>query len=211
MTVISMRNVAKRFKNQVLFSDVSLDIEAGQAYGLVGPNGSGKSVLLKMMCGFIDPDEGQVLVDPKYLSKGRTFPEKFGVAIDGPAYLPQLSAEANLLELAGIRGQVGIDEVRTALELVGLDARPRQRARTFSLGMKQKLSLAQAFMEEPEVLLLDEPFNGLDESSVRRIKSVMRALKSAGKTIVYTSHIRQDIDDLCDQVFQIDNQKVTAL
>ena len=208
--VISIRDVSKSFKGTPVLKKVTLAIAPGRTYGLVGANGSGKSVLLKLMCGFIRPDEGEVVIDPAYLSSGRTFPEGFGVTINGPAYLPNLSAEANLMELAAIRGKITIDQVREALQLLGLETRPRQKARTFSLGMKQKLSIAQAIMEDPAVLLLDEPFNGLDESSVVRVKEILRNLRAKGRTIVFTSHNRQDIDELCDELLVIDSGSIRA-
>lgn len=206
--VASLRNVSKRFRGVVLFENVSLEIDRGATYGLIGPNGSGKSVLLKMLCGFVLPDNGEVRIAPEFLSPGRTYPERFGLTIDGPAYLAGLSAFDNLQRLASIRGLITADRVREVLDSVGLDGRSRQKVRTFSLGMKQKLSLAQAIMEDPDVLLLDEPFNALDEHSVETVKHILRDLKAAGKTIIFTSHIRQDIDELSDHVYSINANRI---
>jgi ABC-2 type transport system ATP-binding protein len=208
MKPIELRSVEKSFHGRALLRNVSFALEQGKTYGLVGPNGSGKSVLLKIICGFIAADGGEVIVDPSFLSAGRTYPDRFGITIDGPAYLPGLTAEANLLELARIRRKIGIDDVREVLEVVGLKSKKGQRVRTFSMGMKQKLSLAQAFMEDPEVLVLDEPFNGLDETSVERIKEVLREFKANGKTILFTSHSRQDVEDLCDSVLTLRDETV---
>lgn len=198
--VIRLHDVSKGFAGTELFSHLNWEIEQGRTYGLVGANGAGKSVLLRMMCGFVRPDDGRVEVDSRYLDARRSYPDRFGVTIDGPAFQSGLSAFDNLMELARIRRRASKNDVRDILETVGLDPRSRRHARAFSLGMKQKLSLAQAFMEAPEVLLLDEPFNALDEASVTRIKRHLRALQSEGKTIVFTSHVRTDIDDLCDTV-----------
>lgn len=208
MSVISIRNVTKKFRGSAVFDNVSMEFEEGRTYAVVGPNGSGKSVLLKLMCGLTVPDRGTVSVDPRFLSIGRTFPESFGITIDGPAYLPNRTAEQNLLQLAAIQNVIGTREVREAMVMVGLHPGPRQKVRAFSMGMKQKLSLAQAFMENPEVLLLDEPFNALDADSIVRIKEILFRFKSSGKTIVFTSHSPQDVNDLSDQVFEIANTGV---
>jgi ABC-2 type transport system ATP-binding protein len=208
MSVISIREVSKSFDGNTIFDKASLELEQGQTYGLTGPNGSGKSVLLKMMCGFMAPDAGEVVVAPEFLSAGRTFPDRFGITIDGPAYLPGKSAAANLKDLAAIRQQVGVEEINDILLKVGLDPSSRKRVRNFSLGMKQKLSLAQALMEKPDVLLLDEPFNALDAESVIRIKGVLEEQKDRGTTILFTSHSQQDIDDLCDVVLALEDGKL---
>lgn len=209
MSIISIRNATKAFKGRAVFSDVSLTVERGRSYGLCGPNGSGKSVLLQMMCGLIVPDTGSVSIDSSLLSADRTFPDRFGISINGPAYLAQYSAIDNLLDLAAIRKRDSRTDCETVLAAVGLDPRSRQHVRTFSLGMKQKLALAQAFIESPEVLLLDEPFNALDESSVQNIATLLRAKSKAGVTIVMTSHHRTEIDSVCDSIITIDGGKVT--
>jgi ABC-2 type transport system ATP-binding protein len=209
MTVIALREVSKNFRNATALRNVTLEIEEGQTYGLVGPNGSGKSVLLKLMCGFLIPDAGEVTIDPRYLDRRRTFPDRFGVTINGPGYIAGVTARQNLAELAAIRKRASLDDISRMLLTVGLDPDSKQRVRAFSMGMKQKLSLAQAFMEDPAVLILDEPFNALDEASVIVIKNYLRDQKAAGTTIVFTSHQREDVDELADAVFQIRNGEVS--
>lgn len=204
-----MRNVTKTFKGQAALSDVSLTIERGRSYGLCGPNGSGKSVLLQIMCGLIVPDTGSVTIDSSLLSANRTFPDRFGISINGPAYMAQYSAIDNLLDLAAIRKRDSRSDCEAVLTAVGLDPQSRQHVRMFSLGMKQKLALAQAFIESPEVLLLDEPFNALDESSVLNITGLLRRKSEAGVTIVMTSHHRPEIDSVCDSIITIDSGKVS--
>lgn len=206
--VIEVRDISIKMGGVHLFANTSIDIEAGKTYALTGPNGSGKSVLLRMLCGFITPDSGQVWVDPRYLSPRRTFPDQFGITIDGPAYLPGRTGLDNLIELARIRGCIGTRQIRATMLRVGLDPDTKQKARHYSLGMKQKLSLAQALMEEPQVLILDEPFNALDAASVSRVKSVLRHEQSAGKTLVFTSHLAGDVRELSDHVFRINNLKL---
>jgi ABC-2 type transport system ATP-binding protein len=209
-TIISVTNVTKHFKDRALLTDLNLRVEQGGSYALTGPNGAGKSVLLKMLCRFLAPTSGSVVIDPRYLSKNRTFPEKFGVSINGPAYLGQLSAPENLRRLARIRNQIGDAEIRAALERVGLDANDRQRVASYSTGMKQKFALAQAIMENPEVLVLDEPFNGLDASSVERIHEVLADFVGGGGTLVFTSHLTGDVDRLAHVRWTLDNYTIVV-
>jgi ABC-2 type transport system ATP-binding protein len=208
MSVISLQNVTKQFKGNVVLESVSFDVEEGNTYAVVGPNGSGKSVLLLLSCGLLTPESGTVRVDPRYLSGNRTFPERFGISINGPAYLANRTAEQNLLQLASIRNAIGLPEIRNTLDRVGLSPRPRQKVSTFSMGMKQKLALAQALMEDPDVLLLDEPFNALDQESSLRITTILGELKAMGKTIVFTTHSSQDVEELSDHVLEIADSTV---
>jgi ABC-2 type transport system ATP-binding protein len=203
MPVIELDKITKSFKGVTLFNQASASFEAGSIHGIVGPNGSGKSVLFKMMCGFVLPDTGEVTIDPRYTSPSRTFPEKFGVIIDRPGYLPQKTGIDNLRDLAKIRGAIGDTEIRHAMEKVGLPADLKQKARNFSLGMKQKLALAQAIMEDQEVLILDEPFNGLDIDSVDMVRNLLKRHRDQGRTIIFTSHNQEDIDILADHTFRI--------
>jgi ABC-2 type transport system ATP-binding protein len=202
MAVLSLRNVSKRFGRIQVIRDATFEIEAGQTVGLVGPNGSGKSVLLKLLCGFALPTSGQIWIDPAYLDKNRSFPDRFGVAINGPAYLPHRTGRQNLTDLAAIRRRTTTNDIDEVLLQVGLDPSLNQKVRHYSLGMKQKLSLAQALIEQPEVLILDEPFNALDSESVTSVHSLLAAKKAAGTTIVFTSHHRPDIDQLSDEILE---------
>lgn len=203
MSVIQLENVTKSFKGNTLFENVSATFEPGKIYGIVGHNGSGKSVLFKLICGFTVPDSGHVSIDPRFLSKNRTFPEGFGVIIDRPGYLPNKSGLDNLRDLAKIRGIIGDTEIKAAMESVGLPPGTKQAVRNYSLGMKQKLALAQAIMEEPQVLMLDEPFNALDVDSVTLIRNLLLSYCAEGRTIIFTSHNREDMDLLADNVFRI--------
>ncbi len=147
MAAISLKHVSKTLDQSTLFDDVSFDFEEGRAYAIVGANGVGKSVLLRMLCGLMRPDTGAVSIDPKFMSPGRVFPEKFGVTIDGPAYLPGRTGEANLMELANIRKLITRADVHSTMERLGLDPRLKTKVRKYSVGMKQKLALSQALME----------------------------------------------------------------
>lgn len=206
MSVIELRQVSKSLRQIPVFDNLSVAFEAGRSYGIVGPNGSGKSVLFKLICGFMLPDSGTVAIAPEYRPSGTAFPRDFGVIVDRPGYHPDLTAVQNLERLAEIRRLIGRDQIVAALDAVGLDPRTTQKARNFSLGMKQKLALAQAIMENQTVLLLDEPFNALDVDSVQRVQDLLREAKRAGKMIIFTSHNTADIEALADTVYRINNQ-----
>nr|WP_259547122.1 ATP-binding cassette domain-containing protein [Heyndrickxia oleronia] len=202
MSIISLKNVNKRFKGNTLFENVNLDIEKGKIYGIVGPNGSGKSVLFKMICGFIFPDEGTIVIQDSKIGKNTRFPENFGVIIDRPGYISNKSGFQNLKELSLIRGIIDDNQIIKTMETVGLDPHSNQKAKNFSLGMKQKLAICQAIMEEQQVLILDEPFNALDIDSVKRVRDLLIRFKNEGRTILLTSHNQEDIN-ICDIVYRI--------
>jgi len=208
MPVITLESVTKSYRNRVLFRDVDLVVEEGEITSFAGPNGAGKSVLFRLMCGFVAPDSGTVTIAPQFLSRGRTFPEDFGIIIDRPGYLPGRTGLDNLRELAAIRGMIGEDEIRSAMESLGLDPARPQRVRQYSLGMKQKLALAQAFMERPRVLILDEPFNALDAATVSTVKEHLRTLNAQGVTILFTSHNADDIEELSTRKYRIEDANV---
>lgn len=207
-TVIEVRGVSKHFKRLPVLTDVNLDVEAGSCSAIQGPNGSGKSVLFKIICGFVRPDTGHVRIDPAYMSSGQSFPQAFGVVIDRPGYLANMTGRENLQALAGIRNLIGADEIDNALLRVGLDPDLGQRVGHYSLGMKQKLALAQAFMEHQQVLLLDEPFNALDESSVTLVRELLAEFLAEGRTILFTSHNQTDVDVLATSRFRIDGGRL---
>lgn len=208
-TVVQLERVSKAFHAIPVLIDVSIDVAAGESLAITGPNGSGKSVLLRMITKLLRPDSGSVTIDPKYLSRGRTFPEEFGIIIDRPGYIASRTGLDNLLELAAIRKRVGRPEVIAAMERVGLDPSARQRVGQYSLGMKQKLALAQSFMEDQQVLILDEPFNALDQESVTNTRAMLAGLHDEGRTIIFTSHNPDDVDYLANRVMTINDHHVT--
>ncbi len=202
MNGIELRNVSKSFKGLSLFENVSVSFEKGKIYGIVGHNGSGKSVLFKMMCGFVFPDQGSVLVNGIELGKNKRFPENFGIIIDKPGYLGDKTGFENLKYLAAIQNKISDEKIKETLEMVGLQYTLKQKVKHYSLGMKQKLAIAQAIMEDQDVLLLDEPFNGLDVDSVENIRNLLKSLNQEGKTIILTSHHNEDIELLCEHVLE---------
>ncbi|NMB07489.1 ABC transporter ATP-binding protein [Acetivibrio saccincola] len=211
MSLIELRNVSKSFKGLSLFENLSVSFEKGKIYGIVGHNGSGKSVLFKMMCGFIFPDQGSVIVNGEELGKNKRFPENFGIIIDKPGYLGDKTGFENLRYLADIQNKISDEKIKEILERVGLSHTIMQKVKNYSLGMKQKLAIAQAIMEDQDILLLDEPFNGLDVDSVENIRDLLKSLNNQGKTIFLTSHNNEDIDILCDHVFRVRNYSLEQL
>ncbi|WP_096549729.1 ABC transporter ATP-binding protein [Ureibacillus thermosphaericus] len=211
MSLIELRNVSKSFKGLSLFENLSVSFEKGKIYGIVGHNGSGKSVLFKMMCGFIFPDQGSVIVNGEELGKNKRFPEGFGIIIDKPGYLGDKTGFENLRYLADIQNKISDEKIKEILEKVGLSHTIMQKVKNYSLGMKQKLAIAQAIMEDQDILLLDEPFNGLDVDSVENIRDLLKSLNNQGKTIFLTSHNNEDIDILCDHVFRVRNYSLEQL
>ena len=203
MAVISLRGIAKSFKHQTLFTDVDLDAHAASITGIVGHNGSGKSVLFKIMCGFIRPDAGTVTIDPDYVHPGDRYPRDFGIIIDRPGYLAGRTGMDNLRELAAICGKIGDRQILAVAEELGIASDLHRKVRHYSLGMKQKLALTQALMEDQRVLLLDEPFNALDADSVATVRARLTRERDAGKTIIFTSHQREDMDLLADTTYRV--------
>lgn len=206
---ICLRDVSKSFRGETVLEKVNLTFQRGKIYGLMGRNGSGKTVLLKMICGFISPDTGTIEIEGKQIGKDRDFPEKTGVLIESPGFLPAQSGFKNLRYLAQIRGLITDEEIREAMTQVGLDWKNRKWVGRYSMGMRQRLGIAQAIMENQEIILLDEPMNGLDEQGTEDIRRILLALKEQGKTILLASHNKEDIEILCDQVFEVKGGRVS--
>lgn len=202
--VVSIENVSKSFGEARVLKDVSLHLEKGKIYGLVGRNGSGKTVLLKCICGFIHPTSGKITVDGKQIGKDVEFAENTGFIIENPGFLPQYNAYKNLAYLYSVRQRIDREKIRHYIRLVGLNPDDPKKVRNFSMGMKQRLGLAQALMESPELLMVDEPFNGLDQNGVEEIREIFLQLKEEGRTILLVSHNSEDIRVLCDEVYGMD-------
>ena len=208
---MELRNISKQFSGQMVLDGISLTIEKGTTIGLVGENGSGKSVLFKILCGFVKPDQGQVYVQGKQLGGKEDFPENMGVFINSPGFIGIYNGYKNLEFLANIRGAIGETEIKESMQKVGLDPSNKTKVDNYSLGMKQKLGLAQAIMENQEILVLDEPFNALDFKTYNDIKEIIRILQAEGKTILLTSHNYDDVEQLCNTVFIIHEGKLLEL
>lgn len=203
-TCIEVQNVVKRFRDQVVLKNVSISFEKGKIHGIVGRNGSGKTVLFKCICGLMHPEEGVILVNGKRVGRDVDMPEDIGAIIEAPGFLPNYSGYKNLRFLANIRRKIGKEEILNVLKTVGLDPESRKHVGKYSLGMRQRLGIAQAIMEDPEILILDEPMNGLDNAGVKDIRALLLELKAQGKTILLASHNHEDIAALCDTVHEMD-------
>ena len=197
---IFLENVTKVFGEQDALKNVSAKFGMGKIYGIVGRNGSGKTVLLKCICGLLHPTAGTVTVNGKIVGKDVDYPENIGFIIETPGFLPRYSGLKNLKYLASIRRRVKEGEIRKYMELAGLNPDDKKRVGNYSLGMKQRLGIAQALMENPDILILDEPMNALDSNGVEDIRMVLLKMKENGKLIIIASHVRDDIDILCDEV-----------
>ncbi|WP_270165662.1 ABC transporter ATP-binding protein [Paenibacillus sp. SYP-B4298] len=203
---VKLENLKKTFKGTLIFENVTLELHEGRIYGFLGYNGSGKSVLFKIICGFLRPDEGNVEVFGKKIGKDIDFPESTGVIIETPGFLEDYSAYRNLKFLASIRNDIHTEQIHKVLETVGLDSASKQPVKKFSLGMRQRLAIAQAIMEKPKLLILDEPFNGLDKQGVERMRNLLLDMKRSGTTMLLTSHMSEDIELLCDHRFEFNNK-----
>ena len=201
---IFIENVTKTFGGQEVLKTVCVKFEMGKIYGIVGRNGSGKTVLLKCICGLLYPSTGTVTVGGKVVGKDVDYPENVGFIIETPGFLPRYSGLKNLKYLAAVRGKVKKDEIRKYMELVGLNPDDKKHVGNYSLGMRQRLGIAQALMENPDILILDEPMNALDNNGVEEMRTVLLKMKEQGKLIIIASHVRDDIDILCDEVYGID-------
>lgn len=204
MAYIELEKVSRRFGQEEVLKELTWSLEAGQVYGIVGNNGSGKTVLMKCICGFLPVTSGVIKVGGRQIGKDVDFPEGLGVIIETPGFLTGLSGKRNLEILAELRGQVGEKEICQVLEKVGLNPSMKKPVGKYSLGMRQRLGIAQAIMEDPEFLILDEPFNGLDHRGAAEIRKILLEQKGQGKTILLASHNGEDIRILCDRVFEMD-------
>nr|WP_205621641.1 ABC transporter ATP-binding protein [Paenibacillus sanguinis] len=203
MSEIKVEGVSKAFNGMSVLSNINLEIAKGSTVGIVGANGSGKSVLFKIICGFTAPDHGRVYVRNKQLGKDLDFPEEVGVFINSPGYISIYSGFKNLKFLADIKRKIGNTEIKQAMQTVGLNPDLKTKVANYSLGMKQKLGIAQAIMEGQDILVLDEPFNALDYQTYNDMKEIILRLKEENKTILLTSHNYEDLESLCDTVYII--------
>lgn len=203
-TVISVKNVSKSFKKVTVLDNVSLNVTKGIICGLIGSNGSGKTVLMKAICGFVIPDSGEIRVRDKMVGKDFDFPPDLGVIIENPGFMQYMSGYGNLKNLAAINKKIDRSRIEEVMRLVGLNPSDKKWVGKYSLGMRQRLGIAQAIMEYQDIMLLDEPMNGLDKSGVSDVRKILLQLKEEGKTILITSHNAEDIEILCDEVYEME-------
>lgn len=211
MNIIDINNVTLRIKKDTILRDVSVSFEKGKIHGLIGRNGSGKTMLMKCICGFIKPTKGEITVDGSVIGKDCDFPNDIGIIIETPGFIPYYSGYKNLKLLAGLNNKITKEQIKATIEKVGLDPNLKRHVRKYSLGMRQRLGLAQAIMEDPSILILDEPMNGLDKEGVADMRVQLKQLREEGKTILLASHSAEDISVLCDTVCEMDKGYLTQL
>lgn len=207
--VLHAHDVHKSFGNQQVLKGVSFSLNAGKIYGLKGDNGCGKSVLIKCLCGLMAYDRGSVVMLGQTVKAGKKLTSPPGILIEHTGFIESFSAYANLRYLASIRASIGREDIMEALAAAGLADAGRKPVRSFSLGMRQRLAIAQAIMENPPVLLLDEPFNGLDADARGVFRELLTHMRHEGKTILIVSHHLQDLDDLLDTELRLSHGQVT--
>ncbi|BAE83936.1 ABC-2 type transport system ATP-binding protein [Desulfitobacterium sp. LBE] len=209
--VLVIQEVTKKFKNSTALHEVSAAFAAGKIHGIIGRNGSGKTVLFKCICGFMPVTSGQILVNGKKVGVDIQVPENIGIIIEAPGFLPHYSGFNNLKLLSLIHRQIDDTKIKETIKRVGLDPESRKWVSKYSLGMRQRLGIAQAIMEDPAFLILDEPMNGLDKQGVKDVRELLLNLKKEGKTMLIASHNSEDIDQLCDTVFEMDAGVMTRV
>ena len=205
---IEVRNISKRFRNDFVLKDVNAFFESGHIYGLSGRNGAGKSVFLKILCGFYKPSSGEILFDNKKYDKDNLYLLNMRALIEKPNFFPELTGYENLRLLAKIQNKIGDKEIYEAMKNVNLYDEKDKKYSEYSLGMKQKLGIAQVLMEDPDIIILDEAFNGIEANSVIKISELLKKKKKEGKLIIISTHIKEDLDNLSDDIYYFDAGEV---
>lgn len=208
---VHVQHLTRRFGTETVLKDVSIALPTGMIHGMIGRNGSGKTVLMKCICGFLTPTAGTVQVFGRVIGRDCDFAPDTGMLIESPGFLPHETGLNNLLWLAKLGSGASRARVKSLIQLVGLDPALRKPVSQYSLGMRQRLGIAQALLDDPALLILDEPMNGLDKEGVAAMRALLLSLKMQGKTILLASHFAQDIDELCDTVYEMDQGVLTPL
>ena len=211
MNMIKVTDLSLTIKSTDILKNINISFEKGKIHGLIGRNGSGKTMLMKCICGFVKPTNGTIIVDGKQIGKDCDFPENVGIIIETPGFIPYYSGYKNLKLLADLNKKINGDKIKETMKQVGLDPNLKRHVKKYSLGMRQRLGLAQAIMENPDLLILDEPMNGLDKDGVSDMRKYLLELKEHGKTILIASHSAEDIEILCDTVCEMDKGLLTEL
>lgn len=211
MNIININNLSLKIGKNIILTNINVSFENGKIHGLIGRNGSGKTMLMKCICGFIKPTEGTIFVANKQIGKECDFPNSVGIIIETPGFIPYYSGYRNLKLLADLNRKIDKEKIRNTMQMVGLDPDLKRHVKKYSLGMRQRLGLAQAIMENPDLLILDEPMNGLDKDGVADMRKYLLNLKEQGKTILIASHSAEDIEILCDTVCEMDKGVLTKV
>lgn len=211
MAIIEIKELDLSIKKTEILKKVSVSFEQGKIHGLIGRNGSGKTMLMKCICGFIRPTSGTICVNGREVGKDCDFPENIGIIIETPCFIPYYSGFKNLKLIADLNKKADTEQIKRAMSQVGLDPTLKRHVVKYSLGMRQRLGLAQAIMENPDILILDEPMNGLDKEGVEDMRKYLLDFKTQGKTMLIASHSSEDIEVLCDTVHEMDKGVMTAI
>lgn len=205
---IEIKNLNKVIKKNIILSNINLKLYKGRIYGFYGINGSGKSMLFRAISGLIRPSEGEIIINGKVLGKDISFPENFGMLIENPGFLSNYTGFKNLKYLAQINNIIDDNDIKNALTKLGLDPNDNRKYKKYSLGMKQRLGIAQAIMENPDMVILDEPTNALDDDGQEIVKNLILNLKKKGKIILLTNHDRVEMEKVADEIFTIKQGKI---
>ncbi|MCL1990927.1 MAG: ABC transporter ATP-binding protein [Defluviitaleaceae bacterium] len=207
---IEFRNVTKKIKKQEIIKDISFTVKRGEVVGIIGENGSGKTTVLRLASGLSYPTSGEVSVNGKIIEAGKSgiLPENIGILIEAPTFIKELTGFDNLNYLSKIRNEITKEDIIKAMEQVGLDPKNKKKVATYSLGMRQRLGIAQAIMEKPNIILFDEPTNGLDLDGIERFEEIVTTLKKQGTSFIFVSHSMEEIDKLCDSVFKLKDKRI---
>ncbi|WP_148410620.1 ABC transporter ATP-binding protein [Murimonas intestini] len=210
MTKIEVCNVVKTIRNNTVIDDITVSFDSGKIYGLKGINGSGKTMLMRLICGLIRPTKGSILINGKMLWRDITFPESIGILLENPAFLDFYSGRENLHMLAAIKKTTDDRRIRQVLDMVGLNPEDKKKYKKYSLGMKQRLGIAAAIMESPDIVLLDEPTNALDSDGIERFKKILEKERERGALIILTCHDYETLRELCDEIYMIEGGKLAG-
>ncbi|MEG2290719.1 MAG: ATP-binding cassette domain-containing protein [Clostridium sp.] len=205
---IEVRNLTKKISGNLILDNINMKINSGKIYGLKGKNGSGKTMLMRAICGLILPTEGEVIIDGQVLGKDISFPNSLGALIESPGFIANYSGFKNLKILSEIQDKIDDNKINEVLTMVGLDPKEKKKFKKYSLGMKQKLGIAAAIMEEPEIIILDEPTNALDESSVISLRKILQKYRDAGALIIISCHDSEELEFLSDEIFFMENGRL---
>ena len=203
--VITVEHVGLTIGKNVILRGINMEMERGKIYGFIGRNGSGKTMLMKCICGFVRITDGKISVNNQRIGEDVDFPSNIGIIIENPEFVPYYSGYKNLKLLADVKKRIGKEEIKNAMQMAGLNPNLRLHVGRYSLGMRQRLGIAQAIMEDPDILILDEPMNGLDNEGVEDVRTILTGLKEKGKTVIIASHNKEDIDILCDKVWNLEH------
>ncbi len=209
--MIQIENVSKKYDDEWVLKNVTAEFQAGRIHGIIGRNGSGKTMLFKCICGFVQPDCGHVCVNGRQIGKDIDFPEETGIIIETPGFLPEETGYRNLKMLADIRRKADEEQIRKIMIKTGLDPDSKKQVKKYSLGMRERLGIAQTIMENPRLLILDEPFNGLDKKGIVEVYLILKELKAQGVTILLASHNERDMEVLCDEIYEMEMGTLTKV